>query len=85
MQKRQVCKNELINGRIYSAKNIEIYKIYDFEFPWEKKSFNRNDIMCKVDTYWFDPVEFQNKIYIYSTYVIPIVKYIKKRNKNNCI
>jgi len=78
LQKRQICKNEEKTQRIYSAKNIIRYKKYNFEFPWEKKIFDKNDINCKKDTYWFDPVEFENKIYCYLSYVIPILNEIKR-------
>jgi len=81
LQKRQVCKTELQTGIIYSAKNIERYRVYPFEFPWEKKAFDKSDIHCKEGTYWFDPVEFDRKIYYYSVYVIPVVGEIKRKSK----
>ena len=81
LQKRQVCKEEEKNQKIYSAKNLVKYRIYPFEFPWEKKAFDKNDIQCKNDTYWFDPVEFENKIYHYTFYVIPVINEIKHKIK----
>jgi hypothetical protein len=78
LQKRQVCKQETQTQKIYSAKNITRYQQYRFEFPWEKKVFDKTDIYCKNDTYWFDPVEFDKKIYCYMSYVIPIVNEIKR-------
>jgi hypothetical protein len=83
LQKRQVCKTEEQTQKIYSAKNIQRYKIYPFEFPWEKKVFDKNDINCKNGTYWFDPVEFDKNIYYYSVYVIPIMNEIKYKIKTN--
>ena len=83
LQKRQVCITEAETNKIYSAKNIQRYKVYLFEFPWEKKIFDINDINCKTDTYWFDPVEFDRKIYYYSACVIPIIKEIKYKIKTN--
>jgi hypothetical protein len=85
LQKRQICKEEEQNQRIYSAKNIQRYKKYRFDFPWEKKVFDRNDIYCKNDTYWFDPVEFENKIFCYLSYVIPTINEIKNRVKSGKI
>ena len=85
LQKRQICKEEEQNQRIYSAKNIQRYKKYRFDFPWEKKVFDRTDIYCKNDTYWFDPVEFENKIFCYLSYVIPIINEIKNRVKSGKI
>ena len=83
LQKRQVCKKEEETEKLFSAKNIHRYKIYPFEFPWEKKVFDRNDINCKNGTYWFDPVEFDKNIYYYSVYVIPIINEIKYKIKTN--
>ena len=79
LQKRQVCKQETQTQKIYSAKNIARYQQYSFEFPWERKVFDKTDIYCKNDTYWFDPVEFDKKIYCYMSYVIPIVNEIKRK------
>ena len=38
------------------------------------------DKNCKIDTYWHDPIEFNNKIYLYITCILPIIKEIKKLN-----
>jgi hypothetical protein len=57
----------------------ERYKKYPIEFAWEKKVFDKYDIYCKNDTYWFDPVEFENKIYCYLCYVFPITNEIKRK------
>jgi hypothetical protein len=78
LQKRQICRLEQKNGKIYSAKNIQRYKIYDFEFPWEKKNYNMLDIHCKTDTFWHDPVKFDTNIYCYTRYVIPIITELKR-------
>ncbi len=83
LQKRQMCINETQSNKLYSAKKIQIYKCYPFEFPWEKKAFDKNDIHCKNGTYWFDPVEFSKNIYYYSIYVIPIVNEIKAIARKN--
>jgi 5-methylcytosine-specific restriction endonuclease McrA len=83
LQKRQICIKEYETQEIYSAKNIQRYKQYDFKFPWEKKVFDIKDINCKRDTYWFDPVEFDNKIYCYLSYTMPIIKEIKYKVKHN--
>jgi hypothetical protein len=83
LQKRQVCKTEHETKKIYSAKNIQIYQSYKFEFPWEKKTFDKNDINCKNDTFWFDPVEFNKKIMKYVQYIIPIVNEINRKVKKD--
>ena len=83
LQKRQICKTEEQTEKLFSAKNIQRYKVYPFEFPWEKKVFDRTDINCKNGTYWFDPVDFDRHIYYYSIYVIPIINEIKYKTKTN--
>jgi hypothetical protein len=83
LQKRQICKTEEQTGQVFSAKNIQRYKCYPFEFPWEKKVFDKNDINCKNGTYWYDPVEFDKNIYYYSVGVIPIINEIKYKIKTN--
>jgi len=83
LQKRQISRVEEQTEKLFSAKNIACCKAYPFEFPWEKKVFDKNDINCKTDTYWFDPVEFNRKIYCYASYVIPIVTEIRRQVKAN--
>ena len=38
LQKKQICIKEKQTEKLFSAKNIQRYKVYPFEFPWEKKS-----------------------------------------------
>ena len=83
LQKRQISRSEQEMGKLYSAKNIRRYKIYEFDFPWEKKNYDKLDIHCKTDTFWYDPVKFDTNIYYYSRYVIPIITEIKDRIKKN--
>jgi hypothetical protein len=78
LQKRQICRLEQENGKVYSAKNIQRYKFYDFEFPWEKRNYDKLDIHCKTDTFWYDPVKFDTNIYYYARYVIPIITELKR-------
>ena len=42
------------------------------------KYFDVKNINTKKDTYWYDPIEFNNKIYLYSLYVIAILQIVKK-------
>jgi hypothetical protein len=77
--KRQACKVEKEINKLYSAKNIPKYKVFDFDFPWEMKDCNINDPDLKKDTYWYDPIEFNNKVYLYATITIPIIKEIKRK------
>jgi hypothetical protein len=77
--KRQVCKVEKETNNLYSAKNIPKYKAFDFPFPWEMKHFDISDYNLKKDTYWYDPIEFNNKVYMYATITIPIIKEIKRK------
>jgi hypothetical protein len=77
LQKRQIFKEEVRDQRIYSAKNMQKYQIFPFEFPWEKKAFDVKDLTTKKYTYWYDPVEFNRKLYIYIQW-IPSLKMINK-------
>ena len=81
LQKRQICKEEKRTNKLYSAKQISIYKIYPFEFPWEKKNFDLNLIDCKTDTFWYDPIEFNRKLLLYIQY-LPSIKAIKLKKHN---
>jgi len=81
LQKRQVLKDEYKNNKIYSAKNIKKYSSFIIDFAWEKKVFDVKDVNTKKDTYWYDPVEFNNKIIMYISYILPIVKEIKLKVK----
>ena len=83
LQKRQVFKDETKNNKIYSAKNLEKYQPFKFDFPWEKKAFNINDANTKTDTYWYDPVEFNNKVYQYMMYTVPILNELKHKLSRN--
>jgi uncharacterized protein YcfL len=85
LQKRQIFKKESELLRIYSAKNIPQYRAFPFEFPWEKKIFDKKDVNCKRDTYWYDPVEFNNKIYCYSSFVLPVISEMKLKVRKNTI
>lgn len=78
LQKRQICKNEELSERLYSAKNIARYRQYEFAFPWEMKAYERSLPSCKADTFWYDPVEFDRKIYYYATQTIPLVRELNK-------
>lgn len=77
LQKRQIAIIEEKTNKIYSARNIRRLDI-GIEFPWEKKNYDKSDISCKKDTYWYDPIEFEKKIHLYLTITIPIIKEIKK-------
>lgn len=80
--KREICKKEKEKNKIYSAKNIPfIGNNFKFEYPWEKKAFDILDINCKKDTFWYDPVEFVNKLNLYKNYRIPINNMVKKNIK----
>jgi hypothetical protein len=80
LQKRQIFREEVAAGKIYSAKNLEKYRWYFFEFPWEKKHFDLKDPKTKEHTYWYDPVEFNRKIMIY-TFLWPTIVAIKRQSR----
>jgi len=81
LQKRQVCKTEKENMKLYSAKNIpSIKSMCNFDIPWEKKVYDINCITTKEDTFWYDPIEFNRKLMIYITYKFLIVDVLNKKN-----
>jgi hypothetical protein len=79
--KRQICKNEKKVLKLYSAKNLDKYKYIHFIIPWEMVYYDINDKNIKNDSYWYDPIEFQNKLYKYIIYIIPLLKEIKNKIK----
>lgn len=84
LQKRQIFKDETALNKLYSAKQLQKYRAFPFEFPWEKKAFDITNIHTKQDTYWYDPIEFNNKIYTYMMCTLPIITEIKrKHNRRN--
>ena len=85
LQKRQIFREETANNRIYSAKNLAPYRMYPFEFPWEKKTFDVKDVNTKNDTFWYDPVEFNKKIFLYMNCTIPILNEIKNKIKRQTL
>lgn len=78
LQKRQIAKEEYDNKKLFSAKCLPQFQIYEYEFPWEKKTYDIKNPYTKKDTYWYDPVEFMRKIRLYDKYVIPIIWEIKQ-------
>ena len=63
LKKRQVSKDERKDKKLHSAKNMPQYAAFNIPFPWENKQFDDKDIDMKKDTYWYDPIEFNKKIY----------------------
>jgi len=75
IHKLQICKKEIETQKIYSIKNIPQFRmLYNFEIPWEKKIFDINNKLTKLDTYWYDPIEFHRKCYIYMNFFLPLHK-----------
>jgi excinuclease UvrABC ATPase subunit len=83
LQKRQISIKEKELKKIYSAKNLPLFQYIPFIFPWEQYHYNENDYTIISNTFWYDPSEFQKKIYYYSSYIYPIINEIKFKIKNN--
>ena len=85
LRKRQISKDELSNNKLYTSKDIPSFKTYSklfpYGFPFEMKAFDIKDINLKVDTYWYDPIEFNNKVSQYIMYTLPIINELKKCRK----
>lgn len=76
--KREINKKERKTKKLWSAKQLPRYRNCNFEFPWEKKIYDEEDIDCKKGTYWYDIQEFDNSVQFYQMYRIPINQAIKK-------
>lgn len=76
--KRQINITEKKQNKLYSALDIPKLNGYDY-FPWEKYTYSPSVIQ---DTYWYDPVEFMNKVRLYNRFTLPIVIAIKNRQLN---
>lgn len=79
--KRQINIEELENNKLYSIKQKTKNSHITFVIPWEKKTFDINNIHCKEETYWYDPEEFNRKLNIYTTVTITNNNLIKKKVK----
>lgn len=76
--KRQICKEEKKNCKIFSARKLDRFRYINFLIPWELKNYDVKDINTKKDTYFYDPIEFEDKLYRYIIYVKPLLNEIKK-------
>lgn len=68
LQKRQACKKEKELNKLYSIKNIPMFRVYNYDFPWEKTAYDITNPNIKLNTYWYDPIQFMGKIETYSKY-----------------
>jgi hypothetical protein len=82
LQKRIICQKEKENQKLYSAKKIPLLNSFGIEFPWEKKIYDENDINCKKDMFWYDPVEFGKKVKHYIFRIIPLMVELKQYFSN---
>ena len=64
--------------KIYSVKNLPQFSWVSFPIPWEMKVFDISDPSTKMDTYWYDPIEFQTKLQDYYKTLL-IIHEIKNR------
>jgi hypothetical protein len=79
LQKRQIFRKECEDNKIYSAKNIPQFRYYSFDFPWEKKTFDRSDVSTKQDTFWYDPIEFHRKLELYTKLYYSVIIPLKTK------
>jgi len=62
LQKRQVSKETIDNGRRYGATNIPSLRVFGIDFISGDDTFDPEDINAMKGTYWYDPVAFMNYI-----------------------
>jgi hypothetical protein len=78
LQKRQVCKNEILNNKVFNAQALLVkFSVYKDKFPWEFKTFDINNIYTKYDSYWYDVENYQRKIFLFTNIIIEIHKELK--------
>ena len=61
-QKRQSFILTKKTGKRYKATNIPQLKVFGIDFTTGNEYFDPNDINAMVGTYWYDPLDFFNKL-----------------------
>ena len=62
LQKRQVSKRTRETSLRYGATNIPSFAMFGIDFIEGDETYDPSDINAMRGTYWYDPVEFMNKI-----------------------
>ena len=62
LQKSAVEQKTRASGKRYGAINIPMLTGYGIDFISGDESYDKNDVNAMVGTFWYDPVEFMNKI-----------------------
>ena len=62
LQKRQVSKKTLQQGKRIGATSIPSLAIFGVDFTEGDETFNPQDIYAMKGTYWYDPVEFMKQL-----------------------
>ena len=60
--KRQISKDTIKSGKRYGATNIPAMKPFGVDFTIGDANFDISDINAMVGTYWYDPVDFNQRI-----------------------
>lgn len=64
LQKSAVEQKTRASGKRYGATNIPMLTGYGIDFISGDETYDKNDINAMVGTFWYDPVEFMEKIKI---------------------
>jgi len=62
LQKSAVEQKTRVSGKRYGATNIPMLTGYGIDFISGDETYDKNDINAMVGTFWYDPVEFMEKI-----------------------
>ena len=62
LQKSAVEQKTRASGKRYGATNIPMLTGYGIDFISGDETYDKNDINAMVGTFWYDPVEFMEKI-----------------------
>lgn len=62
LQKRQISKETRKNKKRYSALNIPMLKTFNVPFTQGDETLNEKDINAMDGTFWYDPIDFMEKV-----------------------
>lgn len=63
LQKRQICKKSKATNTRYPSTNIPSLVIFNTPFTSGSELLDPSDINAMKGTYWYDPVDFMNKLF----------------------
>ena len=59
--------------------------VFEIDFIQGDETYDETNPETLVGTYWYDPVEFNNKVFCYMMYTLPLLFEIKKKLKESLL